>query len=64
MLALRSTGVDFNRYNKFFKDRFLDTYKNSVDELIANNLGKISGKDFKLTEKGYKLTDEIIAKYF
>lgn len=64
MLALRSTGVDFNHYNKFFSKNFYDEYKNSIDELIKNDLGIISEEHFKLNEKGYKLTDEIAAKYF
>lgn len=64
MLALRSAGINNERYHKFFKEDFTSAYKNSIDELIKNNLGEISGMDFKLTEKGYKLTDEIVAKYF
>lgn len=64
MLALRSTGVDYNRYNKFFNKNFYEEYKNSIDELIKNDLGNISPEKFKLSEKGYKLTDEIVAKYF
>lgn len=64
MLALRSTGVDYNRYYKFFNKNFYDEYKNSINELMENDLGRISGENFNLSEKGYKLTDEIVAKYF
>ncbi len=64
MLALRSTGINFERYTKFFNENFQQEYKNSVNELEKNGLGNISYEDFKLTEKGYKLTDEIVAKYF
>lgn len=64
MLALRSTGINYQRYSSFFKENFSDVYRSSIDELEKNGLGKISDKNFKLTEKGYKLTDEIVAKYF
>jgi oxygen-independent coproporphyrinogen-3 oxidase len=64
MLALRSAGVNYERYDKLFNMNFADEYKNSISELAMNGLGKISDINFKLTEKGYKLTDEIVAKYF
>jgi len=64
MLALRSTGVNFDRYKKFFKKNFNEEYKNSIYELAELQLGVAYENVFKLTEKGYKLTDEIVAKYF
>lgn len=64
MLALRSTGVNLDRYYKFFDKNFIAEYGNSIDELIKNDLGRISDENFKLTERGYKLTDEIMAKHF
>lgn len=64
MLALRSTGVNFDRYKKFFNTNFYDDYTYAINELQQNRLGIILADDFKLTESGYKLTDEIMAKYF
>lgn len=64
MLALRSTGVNYERYKKFFNTNFYEEFEYSINELQQNRLGIILAEDFKLTEKGYKLTDEIVAKYF
>jgi len=64
MLALRSTGVNYERYKKFFNSDFYEEHSYSINELQRNRLGIILAEDFKLTEKGYKLTDEIVAKYF
>ncbi|MBS1515743.1 MAG: radical SAM family heme chaperone HemW [Bacteroidetes bacterium] len=64
MLALRSKGVDFNRYESMFDEKFTEKYISSISELVNNNLGVISSDNFKLNENGFRLTDEIIAKYF
>lgn len=64
MLALRSTGVNYARYKNLFHTNFYEEYEHSINDLQRNRLGIILAEDFKLTEKGYKLTDEIIAKYF
>jgi len=64
MLALRSTGVNYERYKKFFGTNFYEEYEHSINELQRHRLGIILAEEFKLTEAGYKLTDEIAAKYF
>lgn len=64
MLALRSTGVNYERYKKIFGTDFYEDYNWSINELQRNRLGIILAEEFKLNEDGYKLTDEIAAKYF
>lgn len=64
MLALRSTGVNYERYKKFFGTNFYEEYGHSINELQRHRWGIILAEEFKLTETGYKLTDEIAAKYF
>ena len=64
MLGLRSTGVNYERYKKIFGTDFYEDYNWSINELQRNRLGIILAEEFKLNEDGYKLTDEIAAKYF
>lgn len=64
MLALRSTGINFEKYNSIFKEDFKTEFGNSVNELIKNKFSNISQDNFSLSEKGFAVADEIVAKYF
>ena len=64
MLSLRSGGIVLMKYNELFNSDFRIKFNSSVDELIRNNYGRLSKERFQLTEKGYAIADEIVAKYF
>lgn len=64
MLALRSSGINYVKYNSLFSENFSNTFLNSINELIGNNFAVTDNNNFKLTEKGFAVADEIIAKYF
>lgn len=64
MLALRSSGINFEKYNKLFEENFSNAFLNSINELVGNNFAVTDKDNFKLTEKGFAVADEIIGKYF
>lgn len=64
MLALRSGGINFSKYRKIFKKDFETEYFDALRLLVEKEFGLIEKNNFRLTEKGYSMTDEIIAKYF
>lgn len=64
MLALRSSGIDFEKYKNIFSEEFLSVYQNSINELIKNKYASLSSGKFCLNEKGFAIADEIVAKYF
>ncbi|MEP7146072.1 MAG: radical SAM family heme chaperone HemW [bacterium] len=64
MLALRSTGIYFEKYNEMFKEDFQIKFAHSIDELVENNFGNICDGKLLLNSKGYAVADEIVAKYF
>jgi oxygen-independent coproporphyrinogen-3 oxidase len=64
MLALRSDGVNFNRYRKIFNEDFFIKFKSQTQELINNKFAESDQERFYLNENGYAVADEIIAKYF
>lgn len=64
MLALRSRGVDFEKYYELFGNSFKTEYTCSVKELLKHGFAKNTERKFYLTDKGYSIADEIIAKYF
>ncbi|MEO8665143.1 MAG: radical SAM family heme chaperone HemW, partial [Ignavibacteria bacterium] len=64
MLALRSTGINFEKYKKIFNQDFRKVYSGSIEELFKNNLGNTNNETFALNSKGYAIADEIIARYF
>ena len=64
MLGLRSTGVNLQNYNNIFKSNFETKYEKPIKELINFNFAYFNDDYFRLTKKGYCITDEIIAKYF
>lgn len=64
MLALRSEGVNYEKYKQIFSEEFSSNYKDSIAVLIKNEFAANNGKHFRLTEKGYAIADEIVARYF
>ena len=64
MLALRSKGVNFEKYKKLFDEDFKSKYEESINELTKNKYAVMNTGEFKLNENGYAIADEIIAKYF
>lgn len=64
MLALRSTGVDFEKYNENFENSFSSEFRESINDLLKFGLAAITDNKFYLNEKGYSIADEILAKYF
>lgn len=64
MLSLRSDGIFIEKYNELFKNDFNRKFNSSIDELIKNNYAELSNEKFNLTEKGFAIADEIVAKYF
>lgn len=64
MLSLRSGGIDFKKYKKIFNEEFEKVFSVSLNELLKNNFAVNHAERFVLTEKGFALADEIIAKYF
>ena len=64
MLALRSKGVNFKKYQKALDEDFKSKYERAIQELIKNGYAKLEQGKFKLNRKGYAIADEILAKYF
>ncbi len=64
MLSLRSTGIKFRDYSRRFEEDFSDKFRVVMDKLITQGFAVSDDGVFKLTEKGYCVADEIIAKYF
>lgn len=64
MLALRSTGIVFEKYENIFKERFKVNFSDSINILLQNYYAEIDENMFRLNEKGFAVADEIIAKYF
>lgn len=64
MLSLRSKGIDFRKYSGLFGKEFKDEFYASMEELTNHGFALNTGSKFSLTEKGYSIADEIIAKYF
>ena len=64
MLALRSKGINFDKYEIIFEEDFYDKYVEAIIELKKNKYAVMNTNEFKLNEKGYAIADEIIAKYF
>ncbi|MEO6695043.1 MAG: radical SAM family heme chaperone HemW [Ignavibacteria bacterium] len=64
MLALRSTGLNFENYRNIFKEDPEKVFFNPMNELVQNNFADRSEKIFRLNDRGYALADEIVARYF
>ena len=57
--VFRSNGVNLQKYNKLFGSSFLNDYASVTERLINMNYAVIDELNFKLTEKGFALADEI-----
>lgn len=64
MLSIRSSGLDFRKYKELFNIDFKTEYSDSVNELINKNYAQIESNHFRLSESGFAIADEIIARYF
>lgn len=64
MLALRSDGVIFKKYEELFKDDFRIKFADQIGELLKNDFAELNSDRFYLNENGYAVADEIISKYF
>lgn len=64
MLALRSSGVNFEKYEKVFDENFKEKFSGSISALLKNDYAEIDNEQFRLNENGYAVADEIVAKYF
>ena len=64
MLSLRSGGIEYNRYREMFKVDFMKKFRDSANDLIKKEYASMDNEKFQLSEKGYAIADEIIARYF
>lgn len=64
MLALRSTGINYNDYSRTFPEDFRKEFGRAIEILLNENFAESNEEGFSLTEKGYAIADEIISKYF
>ncbi|PIW69899.1 MAG: coproporphyrinogen III oxidase [Ignavibacteriales bacterium CG12_big_fil_rev_8_21_14_0_65_30_8] len=60
MLSLRSSGLNKNKFSKFFGNEWLKSKKNYFNRLIENNFIENIGGNLKLTKHGYAICDEIL----
>ena len=60
MLALRSSGLDKDKFNKIFENKWLYQKEDYFNKLVKNNFAKIDSGTIKLTKKGYAVCDEIL----
>jgi len=64
MLALRSPGINFKKYEELTKRNFIERYSGAVRILTNNGFAFADDNSFRLTEKGFAMLDEICKKYF
>jgi len=64
MLKLRSTGIDYDEFEKKFGSSFQSLYSEPIKTLIENNFAAEHDNKFFLNSRGYSLCDEITTKYF
>ena len=64
MLALRSSGINFEKYKEKFDQDFGIRFSDQINELIKNGFAETDSVRFYLNGKGYAVADEIISKYF
>lgn len=60
MLALRSSGLNLQEYNKRFSDEWLTKNYQYLENLQKENYLKLDHSNIKLTSKGYAVCDEIL----
>jgi len=63
-LGLRSTGIDLARFHNIFNFNFNERYLTAINTLITGGFAKVENNRFSLTQQGYAVCDEIVAKYF
>lgn len=63
-LGLRSRGVKLRKFEKMTGKIFAEKYSSAIEILEKGNYGKLETECFRLTQEGYKIADEIVAKYF
>ncbi len=56
-------GFKIKEYNKVFKDDFLKTYKNIIEELKKDGLVKIKKGYFSCSDEGIAILDRILLKF-
>ena len=64
MLGLRSAGVNLINYERIFKCDFINKYRKEITLLTDDGYGFTKNNFFRLTEKGYAILDEIVARFF
>ena len=63
-LSLRTYGgLDLNKFQNRFKNDFKFKYKSIYSKLIETNYAEINKTNFKLTNKGMALYDEILPSF-
>jgi len=62
LCTLRSKGVNLNFYNEKFNAKFEVENSEYINKLIDSYLGYFDDGYFRLTSRGYQITDEIILK--
>jgi oxygen-independent coproporphyrinogen-3 oxidase len=64
MLAMRSTGINFAKYNELFHENFKTEHDKAIKDLINNDYAVINKEKLWLNKKGFAIADEILVKYF
>jgi oxygen-independent coproporphyrinogen-3 oxidase len=62
MLALRSSGLDLREFKNMFGEDWINEKYSYFNELMKQNLLRISDTNIILTKKGYAVCDEILGK--
>jgi len=60
MLALRSNGLNKNKFKEIFGDEWLNSKRKYISKMIENNLIEDVEGNLKMTKKGYLICDEIL----
>ncbi len=56
-------GFKLSEYKKIFNEDFLDSYRESVNELVKNKLVEVNGNRFYCTDEGIALLDLVLEKF-
>lgn len=63
-LGLRSKGIDTDKFSRVFNLNFNEKYITAINTLVNAGFAKAENNRFYLTQKGYAVSDEIVARYF
>ena len=63
-LGLRSRGINLKKFSGITGYKFEEKYSKEIEILCSNNFALINPDYFRLTENGFRIADEIAAKYF